>query len=265
MATPRDPILDALVQEAAGDPETVGLLLSGSRASGQATLTSDYDLYWVLSDAAHERRQADGVPLRARRERPGQPYLDLVYICQNDLDGLPETPGWWTYGYATARVLVDKTGDVARAIQAIETMPAEKAQADVAGWFDAYANALVRSVKAARRGDELGARLQAADSAMHLMRTLFSLERRWTPYHDRLAASLPLLAGQGWPDGYLHDALLALVSTADPERQLALAARVEALLRSRGFGSSVDAWTEELERLRAASEGQDARQPKSDG
>jgi hypothetical protein len=252
MATPRDPILDALVEEAAGDSETVGLLLSGSRAAGQATPSSDYDLFRVLSDVAHERRQADGVPLRERRERPGQPYLDLVYICQNDLDRLPETPGWWTYGYATARVLVDKTGAVTRALQAIKTMPPEKAQADVAGWFDAYANALLRSVKAARRGDELGARLQAADSAMHLMRTLFSLERRWTPYHDRLAASLPLLAGQGWPDGYLHDALLALVSMGDPERQLELAGRVEALLRSRGFESTVAAWTAEIDRLRTS-------------
>jgi len=45
-------------------------------------------------------------------------------------------------------VLLDKTGDITRAIQAISTMPAEKAQADVAGWFDAYANAFFRSVKA---------------------------------------------------------------------------------------------------------------------
>ena len=219
----------------------------------------------MLADAAYERRAVPGQPLREKRESRGEPSIDLVYVRQRDLDRLPERTGWWTYGYATARVLVDKTGEVTRAIQAIETMPAEKAQADVAGWFDAYANALVRSVKAARRGDELGARLQAADSAMHLVRTLFSLERRWTPYADRLGPQLSTLSGQGWPEGYLHETLLALVSTADPERQLALAARVEALLRSRGFGSTVDAWTEELERLRAASEGQDARRPRSDG
>jgi hypothetical protein len=85
------------------------------------------------------------------------------------------------------------------------------------------------------------------------VRTLFSLEQRWTPYADRLGPQLATLAGQGWPDDYLHETLLALVRTADPERQLDLAARAEALLRSRGFGSIVDVWTGELDRLRAAS------------
>jgi hypothetical protein len=248
-----DPILAGLIREALDDAEAVGLLLSGSRAAGMATPTSDYDVYWVLSDAEYDRRQAAGVPLRARRYPAGHPYVDLVYVCQRDLERLPSTPGWWTYGYATARVLVDKTGAVTRALEAIATMPEEKARADVAGWFDAYANALVRSVKAGRRGNELGARLHAGDSVGHLVRVLFALERRWTPYHDRLAPQLPTLSGQGWPDGYLHDTMLRLLTTADPTLQLGLAARVEVLLRTRGYGDAVDGWAEEIDRLRRSA------------
>jgi hypothetical protein len=157
VATANDPILDDLIREAVGDPETVGLLLSGSRAANMATPTSDYDLYWVLFDSEYDRRKVPGVPLRDRREPPDQPAIDLVYVCQRDLDRLPTAPGWWTYGYATARVLVDKTGDVTRAIAAITTMTEEKSRADVVGWFDAYANALVRSIEAGQRGNELGA------------------------------------------------------------------------------------------------------------
>jgi hypothetical protein len=246
-----DPILHGLIHEAVDDPETVGLLLSGSRAASMATPTSDYDLYWILSDAEYDRRRVPGVPLRARREPPNQAPIDLVYVCQRDLDRLPTAPGWWTYGYATARVLVDKTGEVTRAIEAIATMTEEKARADVVGWFDAYANALVRSVEAGRRSNELGARLHAGDSAGHLMRVLFALERRWTPYHDRLMPRLPELAGQGWPEGYLQETLLGILMTADAERQLELAARVEALLRARGFGGAVDGWADQIGQLRA--------------
>ena len=251
-ATTDDPILDDLIREAVGDPETVGLLLSGSRAANMATPTSDYDLYWVLSDSEYDRRRVPGVPLRDRREPPDQPAIDLVYVCQRDLDRLPAAPGWWTYGYATARVLVDKTGDVIRAIAAITTMTEEKSCADVVGWFDAYANALVRSIEAGQRGNELGARLHAGDSAGHLVRVLFALERRWTPYHDRLTPQLSGLAGQGWPDGYLHDTLLAVLTTADPALQLELASRVEALVRERDFGSAVDDWAAQIAHLRTS-------------
>jgi hypothetical protein len=247
-----DPILHGLIHEAVDDPETVGLLLSGSRAASMATPTSDYDLYWILSDAEYDRRRVPSVPLRARREPPNQAPIDLVYVCQRDLDRLPTAPGWWTYGYATARVLVDKTGEVTRAIEAIATMTEEKARADVVGWFDAYANALVRSIEAGQRGNELGARLHAGDSVGHLVRVLFALERRWTPYHDRLAPQLSTLAEQGWPVGYLNDSLLALVTTADPRLQLELATRVEVLLRTRGFGSAVDDWAAQIDHLRAS-------------
>src|SRR4051812_45919847 len=82
-----DPILDELIREGLDDPETVGLLLSGSRAAVMATATSDYDVYWVLADEVYDRRRAPGVPLRARREPPDQPPVDLVYVCQRDLDG----------------------------------------------------------------------------------------------------------------------------------------------------------------------------------
>jgi hypothetical protein len=250
-STADDDVLAALINEAAADPETAGLILSGSRAVGLETAESDYDLYWVLAGEAYERRQANGASLREKREHADHPPVDLVYVCQRDLDRLPAVPGWATYGYATARVLLDKTGEVTRAIAAIVTMPADKAQADVAGWFDAYANAFYRSVKAWRRGDELGGRLHAADSAGHLVRTLFALEQRWTPYHDRLVPQLWRLDGQGWLPGSLHETLLDLLRTGDPVRQIELEVQVEALLRRRGFGAAVDRWSSELARLRA--------------
>jgi hypothetical protein len=86
---------------------------------------------------------------------------------------------------------------------------------------------------------------------MHLVRTLFSLARRWPPYHDRLISQLELLKDQGWPTGYLHEALLALVSTGDPKLQQEIEGQVESLLRRSGYGSVVDAWGGEIEGVKA--------------
>ena len=96
-------------------------------------------------------------------------------------------------------------------------------------------NAFYRSLKAWRRGNELGGRLQAAESVMHLVRVLFALERRRTPYYDRLVWQLDRLDTQGWPAGYLRDTLLQLVQTGDPRLQQKLELQVETLLRARGF------------------------------
>ena len=74
----------------------------------------------------------------------------------------------------------------------------------------------------------IGRQLHAAESALALIRLLFGLESRWPPYHDNLAAHLTEVEeAQGWPPGYLADALLRLVRDADPTFQQELEARVE--------------------------------------
>ena len=92
-------------------------------------------------------------------------------------------------------------------------------------------------------------RTGAAESALHLVRTLFALERRWAPYHDRLASRLDTLNAQGWPPGYVREALLSLTGGGSPQRQQELEGRVEALMRARGFGHVVEAWGGEIERV----------------
>lgn len=243
-----DPVLTVLVREASGDPDVLGVLLSGSRGAGYGDAQSDYDVVWVLTDNAFTRR---ATPDQIKQHTVGQPPIDHIYTCPANLAPLAAQPDWRTFGYATARVLLDKTGAVTHARAAIALVPEERARQDAAAWFDAYLNAFYRSLKAWRRGNELGARLQAAESAMHLVRALFALERHWPPYHDRLEQYLAVLDRQGWPAGVLREALLDLVRTADPTRQQALAAQVEALLRRRGFGYVVERWGGEIERVRA--------------
>lgn len=247
----RDPVLAHLLREAAEDPETGGLILSGSRGAALGDAESDYDVLWVLSDGAYAARAARADPHAGERQPvSGMPYVDLEYTCLRRLRELVTKPSWRTSAFTTAQVLLDKTGEVAAAVQAIATVPDERAREDAARAFDAYLNAFYRSLKAWHRGNELGARLQAAESITHLIRTLFALAHRWPPYHDRLGTQLALLDAQGWPPGYLHDTLLGILRTGDPRLQQQLETGVETLLRAHGFGHIVDGWGGEIERVR---------------
>ncbi len=246
-----DPVLAHLLGEATEDPETVGLILGGSRGAAMGDAESDYDLLWVLSEEAYAARAARADPLAGKlRPITGIPYVDLGYTCPRRLHELAANPSWRTPAFTTAQVLLDKTGEVAAAVQAIVTVPEERAREDAARAFDAYLNAFYRSLKAWRRGNELGARLQAAESTTHLIRTLFALARRWPPYHDRLSTQLALLDEQGWPPSYLHDTLLGILRTGDPRLQQELETEVETLLRAHGLGNVVDGWGGEIERVR---------------
>jgi hypothetical protein len=225
-----DPVLDALLAEASTDPGTLGLILSGSRAVGAADATSDYDIVWVLTDAARDERK----PTRTVRRFDALPPAEIEYSCPRDLAAAADEPGWWTYGYVSAQVLLDKTGELVESLARLAAMPEHRARTDAYESYDAYLNSFVRSTRSWERGDELGARIHATQSVAYLVRALFALERRWAPYHDRLLAQLPRLAAQGWEPGYLEDALFAIVRTGDPSRQRELERRVERLMDSRG-------------------------------
>src|SRR5262249_5868709 len=175
-----DPIIAAVLREAAADPEVLGVLLGGSRGADCADERSDYDVEIVLTDSAYERRHESGRLKPGKHRLADGQILDLRYKCPWELRRIAASPGWWTSGYVTTRVLLDKIGEVAPALAAIVTMPEDRARADAAGFLDAYLNGFYRSLKAWRRGDELGGRLEAVESVMYLARALFALERRWT-------------------------------------------------------------------------------------
>ena len=243
-------VLEKVLARASRDEATLGVLLKGSHAFDAADDESDYDLIWVLTDAERERRRAEGESLHVK-ERCDGALLDIVYSSPASLGEAADEPGWWSPGLAYSRVLLDKTGEVGERQRALASMTEERARGQAAECFDAYLNSFYRSMKAWRRGDELAGRIEAAESVMHLVRTLFSLERRWAPYPNRLRAELPRLDVQGWPAGYLERVLLAVVSTGDPQLQQELEERAEAALRERGFGHVVESWDGEIERVKS--------------
>jgi hypothetical protein len=244
-----DPVVQPLIAMARTNSEIEGLILSGSRGAGVHDAESDYDLEWVLADEAYDQLAARGDEMRVP-EDPDQPWLDIGYTCCQKLAEVAAAADWRLAGYTTAQVLYDKTGQVTQVLRAMGTMSDEQAHAAVLSWFDAYINAFYRSVKAWRRGNELGGRLQAAASVMYLVHVLFALERRWAPYHDRLVWQLDTLeSSQGWQPGALRHTLLQLLQTGDPRLEQELELKIEALLRARGF--EVNLWGGEIDRVKA--------------
>jgi hypothetical protein len=197
-----DELLAELIREAEADPDTLALVLGGSRSVGHERPDSDYDVYYV-------RRAPGRPPMRPNVETPTI-TLDELRLHEAD---------WWTDGMVQGRVLLDKTGGELDAI--LERLGSAD---DVALPYDGYLNALVRGKAAARGGDELGARLHAAESVRYLVRALAALEGRRPRFHDRLAGTL----------GEWEARLLAVLREPDVEAQLALFADVRVLMESRG-------------------------------
>lgn len=228
-------LLEEIVAEVDRDPESVGLILHGSRAAGVHGPDSDYDLVRVVTDEAYEARRERG-ELREKRRRPGDLIADVVYSSPGRLQARADAPDGYTGMFVTAQVVADTDGLVAGLVDRIAGRAGELARERLDDYYDDYLNCFVRSLKAWRRGDEVGGRLQAAESCLHLVRLLFAAERRWPPYHDQLATSLgELERAFGWEEGFLAGVLSDVLATGDPTRQQELELRVEALLDSRGI------------------------------
>jgi hypothetical protein len=224
-------VLDEITREVEADATSVGLILHGSRAAGNARDDSDFDLMRVVTDETYPARAT----LREKRAGADGIGADVFYSSPGRLAALAEQPDWQVGMLVTGRVLVDR-GPLAALVETTLKRAGEHANARLDDRYDDYLNCFVRSLKAWRRGDELGARMQASESALHLVRTLFALESRWHPYHDQLAEPMrELEVAQGWREGELAEGLLRLVRDAEPTFQQELELRVEQLLESRGI------------------------------
>jgi len=243
-----DPVLSKYVADAKSDADTLGVLLHGSRASGRARTDSDYDLIRVVTQEAYDARGERG-ELHQRSSLDDGSIADVLYQTPSRIATYVTTPGWYTATYLGARVAFDRTGEIGAMLARMRAEADRIAHENTATAYDAYLNSFVRSMKSARRGDSLGQRLHAAESALALIRTLFGLESTWPPYHDDLDPELPRLEqAQGWPPGFLAAALSRLCGDADASFQQDLEGRVERLMTSRGVAHE---WGDDLEPLKA--------------
>lgn len=226
-------VLDDLIREVTADPDSIGLILHGSRAAGVDGPDSDYDLVRVVTDESYAARR-DRDQLLERR--PGPPRADLSYASPEALRRRTESTDGYTPMYVNASVVADTDGEVAALVEAIASSAGARAWCELDELYDDYLNCFFRSLKAWRRGDELGGRMQAAHSCLTLVRLLFAAERQLAPFHDQLRKPLETLErAQGWEEGFLAETLTRVLATGDPTIQQALELRVEAMFDARGI------------------------------
>ena len=202
----------AIVRGAQADDNVLAAFLHGSRAVGHERPDSDYDVWYILAEDRTVASIAGVDPATA------------TFQALRDAE-----PTWWTDGLVQGRVLFDRTnGELAAVLQRLE------AADNVERPYDAYLNAFVRGKAAARRGDELGARLHAADSVRHIVEAFAALDGVRPRFHDRLTGTL----------GEWEPRLLDLLREPTVDRHLAVFAGVRQLMESRGAVAHT-AWKDE--------------------
>ncbi|MGX1915998.1 hypothetical protein ACWIID_45555 [Streptomyces phaeochromogenes] len=242
--TAQQPIAyDAFVELAARDSAVVGLVLKGSRAhESMTTEYSDHDLYVVLADGA--------TTALTRFTGHRTPELDLVILSLDEFR-VAGLPGFERYALARARIVLDRLdGGIAQILAGKARLDTDDAFREAGEWLDAYANSLYRSVKNARDGHALAARLDAADSIRFLLELLFTLDRRPRPYNKYLEWELARFPLPGWDTGMLLDAVDRISGMGDVSTQRRLFTQVEAVARRAGHSAVLDAWGEDLNLMR---------------
>jgi hypothetical protein len=228
------------------DPNVVGLFLGGSRGKGLVTEHSDYDVYMIVSRRVGEYRRR--FPLR-HGDNPEVIVLSLAEFRRHAAVG--SASEWNRYTFAHVVAELDKTGEIQTLLDEKGALPREEARKIAAEALDDYMNYYYRAAKSFRDGNEVGARLDAAESVPSFLTTLFALHERVRPYNKYLRWELEQhpLPGDEWSAARLLPVLDAVVD-GDLSAQRRLFHDVERLARERGHGDVVDGWGADLILLR---------------
>jgi len=240
---------DELLARCEADPRIVGVFLGGSRGkNANVRLDSDYDVRVVVARADADLLAVLDVP------RGGEVDVAVSTLHEFRTHGLDGSgTDWDRYTFVRGRVLLDKLGgEIERLVDEKARLRPDEARRLARGALDAYLNSLYRSLKSARLGFELAARLHAAESVGHLLTALFALEGRVRPFHDALEWELEVEPLRLWPAAEL----LALVEAAlcvGPESQEALFRRLEPQVLAQGLGDVVGVWEPDVALMRGAA------------
>ena len=207
-----------IVEAAERDPNAAGVLLKGSQSMGAADEESDWDVVVVL---------LEGEPSQTRQGR--------VELITTTVARVKAVPSWELPALAHSHVLLDKTGELAEAVEAAKRLTRK----ELAELYDNYLNDFYRSLKAWRRGRELGARILSGRSLWWLGDFLMALEGTRAPYTEYWAGRL----------GELEPLIVEVARTADPGKQQELQAAVEQVATAHGFRAVYDAWNGDIDRV----------------
>jgi hypothetical protein len=156
---------------------------------------------------------------------------------------------WDRYTYTHAKVLKDTPDGLIRDLVTEKgTMTAEQAADLAPQMLDGFLNSVYRSAKDERDGNQIAARLDAAESLGGYLTYIFALHQRIRPFNKYLTWELrnhPLSQPE-WSADHLLPLLTEVISPTGTTAVRQLLNELEPHARAAGHGAVLDAWGDDL-------------------
>ena len=246
MSKEADERFKQLFEDAKKDENIIGFFLGGSRAKGLENEFSDYDVYIIVKDSKLKEY---------KRKYPFEKYknMDLIVYSISEFkkhaswDG-PEN--WARYSFAHLKVMINKNKKIQKSVDEKSRIPKNKIRPFISAALDGYINYVYRSLKCAKNGDLLAARLEAALSIPLLLDAIFALHGgRLRPYYKYLEWEF-----MNFPLNKFHmnskeilKSVSNILDNADIKTQQKLLETVEKLFRKEGYDKVFDNWGDKLD------------------
>ena len=228
------------LEEASNDSNVIGFFLNGSRGKNRETKYSDYDIEVIVKDRVINQYK------RKYKNKNKFPFSFSVFSISEFTKHaeLGSPTEWSRASYTHISAIIDKTGKIQKLINNKGIIPKSKIKKYVSGHLDGYVNHTYRSLKCFRDGNIIGARLEASRAVHALLKIIFGLEGRTTPYYKYLRWELekhPLKKFSMNPQ-LLTDSLLRILQNGDVKTQQRLFVIVEKLFRKENYSDVFNSW-----------------------
>jgi hypothetical protein len=245
-----DKLFNKVLEEAKNDPNILAFWLDGSRGKGIIKhAESDYDCMMIVADGALNE-------YKSRYEKIGNPVFELGIMTLNEFEKFAAWDSdmfWYRYNYVGIKPpLVDKTGQIKGLFDEKANIPENVKRKFVSDALDYYINEVYRSLKCFRDGQIVGARLEASESILPLLNTVFAIHGRLRPYYKYYEWEL-----KNYPLNKLSISgaeftkqILIILESADIKVQQKLLMEIENITRKEGYGDVWDSWGDKIDWMR---------------
>jgi hypothetical protein len=179
-----EPAVRAYLDEALARPETLGLLLVGSRAAGWAEPDGDYDFFILVTPEAHRALSPEQaqVFLFAEGSYPRRLIGDFTYFSEESLEehlASPHDIDHWPY--VDAAVLADRTGRLPDWCRRLRTLPDGERKERAIHKYIQLQIACHYATADDVRGFEVDRQMNLYRAALAGVHLWFTLQGRWSP------------------------------------------------------------------------------------
>lgn len=192
-------------------PDTLGILLVGSRATGWGAADSDYDAFVYVTPERYRATEPRDtlVWLESEGEFPTRVVGDFSIFAPEHLDLHEQSPldiDHWPY--QDALLLFDRTGTLEERRRRIAEFPEEGWKERVLHKYLALAAAYSYALKSDLAGLDAQRQLNIFRAVVTGVSLWFTLQRRWAPPYKWLTPEMERLAIRPDTRGVLEGALL---------------------------------------------------------